>query len=59
MRVGLLWQAEWDPFEPGVSLVGETKLHGMFDAFASLGVDADPVVSRTKTSTSSGRSCAG
>ena len=44
LRVGLLWRAEWDPFEPGVSSAGDAKLHGMFDAFAALGVEADPVV---------------
>ena len=39
MRVGLLWRAEWDP--PGSEPV---KLHGVFDAFAALGVLAEPVV---------------
>jgi hypothetical protein len=36
MRIGLLWRREWDP-------AGE-KLHGVFDAFAGLGVAAEPVV---------------
>ena len=39
MKVGLLWRAEWDP--PGSEPV---KLHGVFDAFAALGVPAEPVV---------------
>ena len=39
MNVGLLWRAEWDP--PGSEPV---KLHGVFDAFAALGVRAEPVV---------------
>ena len=43
-RVGLLWRAEWDPFEPGTSSTGDCKLHGVFDAFAELGVAAEPVV---------------
>jgi hypothetical protein len=43
MKVGLLWRAEWDPFEPG-SPVAAAKLHGMFEALADLGVEAEPVV---------------
>lgn len=43
-RVGLLWRAEWDPFQPGRSQVGSCRLHAMFDAFTELGVDAEPVV---------------
>jgi len=39
VNVGLLWRAEWDP--PGSEPV---KLHGVFDAFAALGVRADAVV---------------
>ena len=39
VRVGLLWRREWDPpsAEP-------PRLHGVFAAFAALGVDAEPVV---------------
>ena len=39
MRVGLLWRREWDPpsAEP-------PKLHGVFSAFADLGVEAEAVV---------------
>ena len=39
MHVGLLWRREWDPpsAEP-------PKLHGVFAAFAELGVEAQPVV---------------
>src|SRR6476646_8518275 len=39
MRIGLLWRKEWDPpsAEP-------PKLHGVFAAFAELGVEAEPVV---------------
>ncbi len=38
-KVGLLWRREWDPpsAEP-------PKLHGVFAAFAELGVEAQPVV---------------
>jgi hypothetical protein len=39
-RVGILWRSEWDPAgEPA-----HCRLHGMFAAFAALGVDAEPVV---------------
>ena len=39
MRVGLLWRREWNPpsAEP-------PKLHGVFAAFADIGVEAEPVV---------------
>ena len=39
LRIGLLWRREWDPpsAEP-------PKLHGVFAAFAELGVEAEPVV---------------
>jgi hypothetical protein len=40
VRVGLLWRAEWDPFES----VETCKLHGVFAAFAEIGVAAEPVV---------------
>jgi hypothetical protein len=43
MKVGLLWRAEWDPFEPGSPVAG-ARLHGMFEALADLGVEAEPVV---------------
>jgi Domain of unknown function (DUF6815) len=39
VKIGLLWRAEWDP--PGSEPI---KLHGVFDAFAALGVPAAPVV---------------
>lgn len=39
MRVGLLWRREWDPPSDG-----PPKLHGVFSAFAGLGVQAEPVV---------------
>ena len=44
MRVGLLWRAEWDPPQPGVSITGSCKLREMFRAFEALGVDAAPVI---------------
>jgi hypothetical protein len=40
VRVGLLWRAEWDPPQP----VETSRLHGVFAAFADLGVPAEPVV---------------
>ena len=40
MTVGLLWRAEWDPVDD----VNACKLHGVFSAFADLGVQAQPVV---------------
>jgi hypothetical protein len=40
MRVGLLWRAEWD----GAQSPSQSKLQGVFAAFAELGVDAMPVV---------------
>src|SRR5690242_10560295 len=43
MRVGILWRAEWDPSN-GTSLHETCKLHGVFAAFAALGVQAEPVV---------------
>ena len=39
MRVGLLWRREWDPPSPK-----PPKLHGVFAAFAELGVEAEGVV---------------
>lgn len=44
MRVGLLWRREWDPPSDGGPDVAACKLHGVFAAFAELGVDAVPVV---------------
>jgi hypothetical protein len=44
LKVGLLWRLEWD--RPGREQVDleRCRLHGMFAAFASLGVKAEPVV---------------
>jgi hypothetical protein len=44
VRVGLLWRAEWDPPDGEQVDVERCRLHAMFDAFASLGVKAEPVV---------------
>jgi hypothetical protein len=44
VRVGLLWRAEWDPPAPGAAIASASKLRGMFDAFAAIGVAAEPVV---------------
>jgi hypothetical protein len=44
MRVGLLWRQEWDPPRPEASVQKECRLHGVFDAFAGLGVEAEPVI---------------
>ncbi len=44
MRVGLLWRAEWDPPRPGARVVETCRLHGVFAAFAALGVPAEPIV---------------
>ena len=49
MRVGLLWRAEWDPPQPGASVVESCKLREMFGAFAALGVDAAPVIYTDQT----------
>ncbi len=38
-RIGLLWRREWDP--PSSD---PPKLHGVFEAFSQLGVEAAPVV---------------
>ena len=37
-RVGLLWRQEWDAGDGGY------RLHGVFAAFAELGVEAEPVI---------------
>ena len=39
-----MWRAEWDPPDPARSLVRTCKLRGVFAAFESLGVDAEPIV---------------
>ena len=44
VRVGLLWRKEWDPVAAGATIAETCKLHGMFDAFAALGIAAEPVV---------------
>jgi hypothetical protein len=49
VRVGLLWRAEWDPFESGASSVQRSKLHGVFAAFTAFGVHAEPVVYSDET----------
>jgi len=43
MKIGLLWRAEWDPYDPGSPVAG-ARLHGMFEVLADLGVEAEPVV---------------
>lgn len=45
MTVGLLWRAEWDPFESAATC----RLHGVFTAFAELGVPAEPVIYSDET----------
>ena len=44
MKVGLLWRAEWDSTDPAGPVTETCKLHGVFAAFADLGVEAHPVV---------------
>jgi hypothetical protein len=44
VRVGLLWRAEWDPFDAGAGAVEDCRLHGVFAAFSGVGVEAEPVV---------------
>jgi len=44
VRVGFLWREEWDPPARGTRLADSSKLHGVFAAFADLGVAAEPVV---------------
>lgn len=44
MRVGLMWRAEWDPPKSSDQVAATCKLHGVFAAFASLGVVAEAVV---------------
>lgn len=44
MRVGLLWRREWDPVVSASAVATSARLHGVFAAFAALGVSAEPVV---------------
>ena len=44
LRVGILWRADWDPVDPSEPIAERCRLHGMFSAFAALGVEAEPVV---------------
>ena len=43
-KVGLLWRREWDPPQPSAPGWDGYRLHGVFDAFAALGVQAQPVI---------------
>jgi hypothetical protein len=42
-KVGLLWRQEWDPPHPNASSWDDYRLHGVFAAFAALGVRAEAV----------------
>jgi hypothetical protein len=44
VRIGVLWRVEWDPVDGSHGIVETCKLHGMFAAFAELGIAAEPVV---------------
>ena len=44
VRVGLLWRREWDPPGPAGPDPAGCRLHGVFAAFADLGVRAEGVV---------------
>ena len=44
LRVGLLWRLEWDRPRPGALVVETCRLHGVFEAFAALGIAAEPVI---------------
>ena len=44
VRVGLLWRAEWDPVDQAADVRESCRLRGMFAAFDTLGVSAQPVV---------------
>jgi hypothetical protein len=44
MKIGLLWRHEWDPPHAHAELVATCRLHGVFAAFAELGVPAEPVI---------------
>jgi len=43
-KVGLLWRQEWDPPQPDAPGWDGYRLHGVFDAFADLGVQAVSVI---------------
>ena len=43
-RVGLLWRQEWDPPTVDASVPENSRLCGVFAAFAELGVEAEPVI---------------
>jgi hypothetical protein len=43
-RVGLLWRNEWDPPKGAARVVETCRLRGVFEAFRSLGVVAEPVI---------------
>lgn len=43
-RVGLLWRQEWDAPQPDARGWDGYRLHGVFDAFAALGAQAEPVI---------------
>ena len=49
MRVGLLWRAEWDPVDQGPPDIESCRLRDVFAAFATLGVNAEPVVYSDET----------
>ena len=43
-KLGLLWRQEWDPPRPDPSGRDGFRLRGVFDAFADLGIRAEPVI---------------
>lgn len=43
-RVGLLWRQEWDPPRTDARTFAAYRLHGVFEAFAARGVQAEPVI---------------
>lgn len=43
-KVGLLWRREWDPPQPDAAGFGGYRLHGVFAAFADLGIEAAGVI---------------
>jgi len=43
-KVGLLWRQEWDPPRPVATGWEDYRLHGVFAAFANLGVAAEGVI---------------
>src|SRR4051812_13405734 len=43
-RVGLLWRQEWDEPQPAADGWQGYRLHGVFEAFAALGVQAEAVI---------------